>query len=243
MGVRFYPDESAESGASAIVEGIFVKEIARGMRRDMVLQCASIEFLLVLRHSDSKQIAAPAFADEAAQTFEARIFPAEMQIQAHRRGIMIDRRRVHLQRDDVFSPILRAHVSHLRARAGDEIVYAAGEAGSVLIHERKCSITVTFASSSATRSKCGNTDMLSSRSQWKISIGNSISTPARHVKKCSRRNQRLVQRGELGRAKLRSVRHEMFPEQIGVLNHGALERLKNDAALFQLLRNDVALDN
>ena len=34
----------------------------------------------------------------------------------------------------------------------------------------------------------------------------------------------------------------MFPEQIGVLNHGALERLENDAALFQLIRNDVALD-
>jgi hypothetical protein len=27
-----------------------------------------------------------------------------------------------------------------------------------------------------------------------------------------------------------------------VLDHGALERLKNDAALFQVFRNDVALD-
>ena len=66
MGMPFYPNQTAENGASAIVERVFVKEIARGMRRDMVLQCARIEFLLLLCHSDSKQIAAPTFADEAA---------------------------------------------------------------------------------------------------------------------------------------------------------------------------------
>ena len=31
-------------------------------------------------------------------------------------------------------PILRAHVRHLRARAGDEVVYAARESGHVFIH-------------------------------------------------------------------------------------------------------------
>src|SRR5215472_17940990 len=31
----------------------------------------------------------------------------------------------------------------------------------------------------------------------------------------------------------------MFAEQLGVLDHGALERLKNDATLFQLIRNHV----
>ena len=36
--------------------------------------------------------------------------------------------------------------------------------------------------------------------------------------------------------------HEIFPEDIGVLDYGALERLKNYAALFQVIRNDVALD-
>ena len=34
----------------------------------------------------------------------------------------------------------------------------------------------------------------------------------------------------------------MFSEKIGVLDHGALERLENDAALFQVFGNDVALD-
>src|SRR5437879_12376229 len=37
--------------------------------------------------------------------------------------------------------------------------------------------------------------------------------PARHVKKCSGRNQRLVQRGELGRAKNSRLGHEMFSEK------------------------------
>ena len=70
----------------------------------MVLQCAGVEFLLVFRDGDSEQIAAAAFADETAQTFEARIFRAQMQIQAHGGGIVIDRRRVHLQRDRRFLP-------------------------------------------------------------------------------------------------------------------------------------------
>src|SRR5712691_3832444 len=65
---------------------------------------------------------------------------------------------------------------------------------------------------------------------------------ARHIKKCSRRNQRLMQRSEPGRAKNRRLRHEMFPEKIDMFDHGALERLKDDAALLQLLGNDVAFN-
>src|SRR5712692_4595432 len=66
--------------------------------------------------------------------------------------------------------------------------------------------------------------------------------PARHIKKCSGRNQRLVQRSELGRAKNSRLGHEMFPEKIDMFDHGALERLKDDAALLQLIGNDIALD-
>jgi hypothetical protein len=65
---------------------------------------------------------------------------------------------------------------------------------------------------------------------------------SRHVKKRPCRNQCLVQRGELGRSQLCWLRHEMFAEQVRVLNHCPLERLENDAALFQLIRNHVALD-
>src|SRR5438046_260154 len=48
MGMRLYSDQSTENRAGAIVEGVFVQEIARGVRRDVVLQRARIEFLLVL---------------------------------------------------------------------------------------------------------------------------------------------------------------------------------------------------
>ena len=66
--------------------------------------------------------------------------------------------------------------------------------------------------------------------------------PARHEQECSRRNERLVQRGELGRTESRFSGHQIFPEQIGVLDHCALEWLKDHAAPFQIFRNHVALD-
>src|SRR5438093_7843446 len=65
---------------------------------------------------------------------------------------------------------------------------------------------------------------------------------ARHEQESSRRNKRLVQRSELGRAKRRFGRHEIFSEEIGVLHHGALEWLKDHSAPFEIFRNDIALD-
>src|SRR5438046_10104942 len=63
----------------------------------------------------------------------------------------------------------------------------------------------------------------------------------RHVKKCSRRNQRLMQCGELGRAENSWLRHEMFSKQFGVLDDGAIKRLENDATLFKLIGKKIAL--
>ena len=72
---------------------------------------------------------------------------------------------------------------------------------------------------------------------WQLNLDAS-----RHVKKRTRRNQCVVQRRELGRPKFCWLRHEMFAEQVRVLNHCPLKRLENDAALFQLIRNHGALD-
>ena len=60
---------------------------------------------------------------------------------------------------------------------------------------------------------------------------------ARDVNERARGNECLMQRGELGRTEPGRLRHEMFSEQLGVLDHGALERLKDHAALFQLIGN------
>jgi hypothetical protein len=80
MGVRLDSDESAEGAAGTIVERVFVKKIARGVGRDVVLQGAGVEFLFVSRDRDGEQIAARAFADEPAEAFEARIARSQMQI-------------------------------------------------------------------------------------------------------------------------------------------------------------------
>ena len=78
MSVRFHADEPAENRAGAIVERVFVKQVARRARRHVVLQRARVEFLLVFRHGDSEQVAAAPFANETAQTFEPRIFCAHV---------------------------------------------------------------------------------------------------------------------------------------------------------------------
>src|SRR5436190_8989679 len=119
MGVRLDPDKTAEGGAGAIVERVFVKEIAGGMRRYVILQCARIKLLGAVCDRNREQVAASAFAAEPAETLEARIFSAKMQIQAHGRRVVIYDCRVHLQGDDVGSPVLRAYVSHFRTWAGN----------------------------------------------------------------------------------------------------------------------------
>src|SRR5437879_3755555 len=133
MCVRFDPDEAAECAAGAVIERVFIKEIARGVRRDVVLQRAGVEFLLVFGDRDSEQVAASAFAAEAAETLEARIFSAKMQIQAHGRRVVIYDCRVHLQSDDAAPPVLRTYVSHFRAWASNQVVHSAGKSGSLLV--------------------------------------------------------------------------------------------------------------
>jgi len=66
MSVRFHADEAAENRAGAIIERIFVKQIARRAWLDVVLQCACVEFLLMFGHRYSEQIATAAFANETA---------------------------------------------------------------------------------------------------------------------------------------------------------------------------------
>ena len=45
-----------------------------------------------------------------------------------------------------------------------------------------------------------------------------------------------------GRAEDGWLGHEMFSKQFAVLDDGALKRLENDAALFQLIGNNIAFD-
>src|SRR5947207_971053 len=242
MGVRLYSDQSAERTTGAIVERIFVKEIAGGMRRNVILQGARIEFLFVACDCDREQIAAAAFAHKAAQTFEPRIPGTEIQVQTHRGRVVIDRGRVHLQRDHVLSPVLCANVGDLGPGAGDQVVYSASEAGRARIAGAEMFYDGNFGQLVSDKQQMGKDgDSFAAQPVKDLDRLFDLDT-ARNEKKCSVRDQRFVQGGELGRAQDRRLRHEMFSEQIGVLDHGAFERLKNHAAFLQVVRDDIALD-
>ena len=77
MGMGFDPDEPTEGAARAIIERILIEQIAGSVRRNVILQRSRIEFLFARRDRDGEEIAACAFADETAQTFEARILSAQ----------------------------------------------------------------------------------------------------------------------------------------------------------------------
>src|SRR5437868_14036512 len=51
-----------------------------------------------------------------------------------------------------------------------------------------------------------------------------------------------MERREFSRAESRFGRHEMFSEEISVLDHRPLKRLENDTAFLQVFGNDIALD-
>src|SRR5215472_3509546 len=63
-----------------------------------------------------------------------------------------------------------------------------------------------------------------------------------HKQKSPGRDARLMKSSEFRGAQRRFSRHEILPEQVGMLNHRALKRLENHAALLQVLGNNVALD-
>src|SRR5205814_6135686 len=58
---------------------------------------------------------------------------------------------------------------------------------------------------------------------------------ARNEQKRSRRNKRLMQPSKFRRTERRFGRHEIFSEKLGVLDHGALERLKDHAPFLELI--------
>ena len=139
-------------------------------------------------------------------------------------------------------PVLRADVGHLRARAGDEIVHATGKPGGALITRAEMldhgDLRQFVRDEKQMRE---NRHVVVSQPMKDLDRLFDLE-PARHEQECSRRNERLVQRGELGRAERRFGRHEIFSEKIGVLDHCAFERLKNHAAFLQVFGDDIALD-
>src|SRR3954454_11902142 len=65
---------------------------------------------------------------------------------------------------------------------------------------------------------------------------------ARDEKKRAGANESLMQGGKFGRPERGRLSHEIFTKQLGVLDHGALERLKNDATRAQFVGKSIVLE-
>ena len=241
MCVRFDSDEAAERAASTVVERVLIKEIAGRVWREVVLQRAGIEFLVAISDGDGKEIAAPAFADETAETFESRVPRSEMQIETHGRRVVIDRGRIHLQSAHVFAPGLRANVRDFRPGPAMRSFTPQAKPAACRSNERNDSITVTSPARLQQEANAGTRKRSPHAANGKSRSAIRFRRHAGH-KGMPGRDQSLVQRGEPGRTQDRRLRHEVLSENIGVFNHGALERLKNNATLFQLIGNDVSFD-
>ena len=90
MRVWLHPDEPAKGGARAIIERVLVKQVAGGVRGDVVLQRARVELLVAIGDGDGKKIAPPAFADQAALAWQL----ASAQRQMRELSILTDRDRI-----------------------------------------------------------------------------------------------------------------------------------------------------
>ena len=157
MRMGFDTNESAEGSAGTIGQRVFVKQIAGGVGKRGPAG-SGIEFLFLMSDGDREQIAASTFSYQTAQAFEARVIATEMQIQAHGRGIAFHCGGVNLQCGHILVPALRANVcSPLRRVPRSDRSLRKQIRAQFLSNDRKCSSTVTFAISSATRSKCGKT--------------------------------------------------------------------------------------
>src|SRR4051812_29686012 len=110
MRVRLDADQSAESRTGAIVQRVLVKQIAGRVWTQVILQRASVEFLLIGGHTNREHVAPRAFAGQSAQAFEASVGAAEMDVQAQSGSFPFDRRRVDLNRERLFVPVLGADV-------------------------------------------------------------------------------------------------------------------------------------
>jgi len=70
MGVRFYANQTSENAAGAAVQRVFVKQIAGGVWRDVILQRARIKLLIPVSNRNCQQIATRSFANQPTQAFE-----------------------------------------------------------------------------------------------------------------------------------------------------------------------------
>src|SRR2546423_7429601 len=163
-----------------------------------------------------------------------------MNIEAQRRSIAFDRRRVYLDGERFLVPVLGADVVQFRTATDDEVVYAAGESRTVRV---------------------SRTEVLDDRylrelvrDQEGVRENGSIFTMQpmenldrefdfdafRHVNKRSRGHECFMQGCELCGTERGRLRHEMTAEQIFMLDDGTFQRFQDHAGSEKFLRQRIA---
>ena len=146
MRAGFHFDHPREDRAARVIERVFVKQIAGGTGRDVILERPLIKLLLAFRDRDRKHVAAAAFADQAACALGAGIAAAEIDIEALGRGIAPHDGVVDLECQRFAAPILDADIVQLRPGPHIQIVEADGQCGGIrlrpheVIHQRHLAI-------------------------------------------------------------------------------------------------------
>ena len=130
----------------------------------------------------------------------------------------------------------------LRAGPNDQIVHAAGETGALAIGRTEIFDQGHFRKFVRHDERVRKNRGVLSVQPVKGFERQLDLDAARHVKKSSRPHKGLVERGELCGTENGRLTHEMPSEQIFMLDHCSLERLKDDTGGAQFFRKDIALD-
>src|SRR5260370_24046595 len=87
MCAWFHLDQSGKDRAGPIAQRIFVKQIAGGVRLEVVLERALIELLISTGNRDREHVTPGAVADHPTDAFQTRIPPAEIEREIKYRGV------------------------------------------------------------------------------------------------------------------------------------------------------------
>jgi hypothetical protein len=124
-------DETREDGAGGIVEGVFVKEVAAGVRSGVVLEGALIDDLGGGGQGDGDHVAAAALAEEVADALAAGEGGAELDLEGFDLGVAMRGGGGEMEGGGGVAEFLAVGVGDAATGLGDEVGDGATEGGDV----------------------------------------------------------------------------------------------------------------
>jgi hypothetical protein len=96
MSARLDFDQSRKDRAGSVAQCVLIKQIAGCVRLEMVLKGTLIKFLFSTRHRNREHVTPSPATDHPANTFQARILPAEIEREIEYRSVPVGRGRIDL---------------------------------------------------------------------------------------------------------------------------------------------------